>query len=345
MKSNTFLALLPIAACLWSALPASAQKATQEVSMKIDVVAWGETITGLTIKSNKAGTPVTALAFRYSKPVTYSGPNILEISQTPEGAALPGAPAAAHGTAPRTAAPHATAPTTDAATATPTATPPADPPTDAAPADAPADATPADAAAQIPAALLARRKDNPNLVALALLPPDSKHVTVLLAPAAAGTFLAYVLDDDPSKLPFGRMRIHNLSPHFIAMRCNNATVSKLHTKDTVVVAPKNREVIYELAYQKDGEWVEQENNLATVKDDEQVQLVVLQSNATFFASTDGSRAGFLQTVVLRRNKNDLGVLTELDAATKAAIVARNLAEEEAAERKANHKPAAPKKPQ
>jgi len=305
MKYNIQLALLPIVACLSSALPASAQKATQQVSMKIDVVSWGETIPGLTLKSNKAGTPVTALAFRYSKPVTYAGPNILEISQKPEGAPQPGAPIAA-----------------------PTAVPAA----------APADA------ASVLAAILTRRKDNPNLVALAPLPIDSKHVTVLLAPGAAGTFMAYVLDDDPSKLPFGRLRIHNLSPIFIAMRCNNATVSKLHTKDAVVVAPKNREVIYELAYEKDGEWVEQENNLATVKDDEQVQLVVLQSDATFFASTDGSRSGFLQTVILRRSKDDLGALADLDAATKAAIVARNLAQEEAAEHKGHSKPAASKKP-
>ena len=320
MKSNIPPALLSALACLWSTLPASAQKSSQEVSMKIDVVSWGETIPGLTIKSNKAGTPVSALAFRYSKPVNYSGPNILEISQTSQGAALPGTPATAPKATPKPA-------TADA--------PPA------APADANA---PADAASQIPAAILARRKDNPNLVALALLPADSKHITVLLAPAAAGTFLAYVLDDDPSKLPFGRLRIHNLSPHFIAMRCNNSTVSKLHTKDAVVVAPKNREVIYELAYEKDGEWVEQENNLATVRDDEQVQLVVLQSEATFFASADGSHSGFLQTVTLRRSKRDLGVLAELDTAAKAEIVARHLAEEEAAERKAHSKPTTPKKP-
>ncbi|MEI6654476.1 MAG: hypothetical protein WCP45_06885 [Verrucomicrobiota bacterium] len=310
MRSNIQLTLLPALACLWCAVPAAAQKATMQVSMKIDVVAWGETIPGLTLKPGKNGEPVTALAFRYSKPVSYAGSNILEISQNPGST---------------TAAPP------------PTPSPAAAPPVD--PAAAPA----VDTAAQLAAALAAKRKDNPNLVALAILPGDSKHVTVLLAPAAGGTFTAHVIDDDPSKLPMGRLRIHNLSPHYIAMRCNNAAVSKLRPKEAIMVEPKNQEVIYELAYQKDGEWVDQENNIATVRDDEQAQLIVLQSDATFFTSTDGSRGGFLQTVVLRRSKHDFGPLAELDPAAKSAIVARNLAQEQAAERKANKKPA-PKKP-
>ena len=93
MRSNIHSTLLPALACLCFASPAFAQKATQQVAMKIDVVSWGETIPGLSIKSGKAGVPVTALAFRYSKPVTYVGPNILEISRN--SATAPAAPAAA----------------------------------------------------------------------------------------------------------------------------------------------------------------------------------------------------------------------------------------------------------
>ncbi len=331
MRSNIHSTLLPALACLCFASPAFAQKATQQVAMKIDVVSWGETIPGLSIKSGKAGVPVTALAFRYSKPVTYVGPNILEISRN--SATAPAAPAAAA----TPAAPEAPADPEDPATPPPPATP-------AAPAAAPNPAATADSAALLNAAIPAKRKDNPNLVALALLPSDSSHVTVLLAPAASGTYLAYVIDDDPSKLPFGRMRIHNLSPHYIAMRCNGSVLSKLHTKEAVVVEPKNHEVIYEMAYQKDGEWVEQENNIATVRADEQAQLIVLQSDATFFASNDGSHSGFLQTVILRRSKKDFGTLAEMDSAAKSAIVARNQAQEDAMERKMHKKPAAPKSP-
>jgi len=286
MKSNSILAILSMAACLGGPVSTAAPTADQ-VALKIDLVAWGESIPNLTLKAGRNNDPVTALAFRYSKPIAYTGPRVLEISQ-------------ASGT-PQQAA--------------------------------------ADATAQIPPELVARREDNPNLVALAMLPTDSKHVTVLLAPAAGGTFLAYVLDDDPTKLPLGRMRIHNLSPLPIALRCNNSSTSKLQPKQAAVVEPTNQEVIYELAYQKDDAWVEQENNIATVKEDEQVQLVVLKSDATFFTSNDGSRSGYLQTVILRRSKNDVGVLAELDAATKSTIVARNLAQEAEAEKNARKKPA------
>ena len=287
MKSNLFLLVVPIVVGLCPATAAAAPSTADQVSMKIDLVAWGESIPGLSLKAGRGGEPVTALAFRYSKPLAYTGPCVLEISQV-------------SGTAPQAAA---------------------------------------DATAQIPAELLARRKDNPNLVALAHLPGGSKHVTVLLAPAVGGTFLAHVLDDDPTKLPFGRLRIHNLSPDFIALRCNNTTTSKLKPKEAVVVEPKNQEVIYELAYQKEGEWVEQENNLASVKEDEQVQLVVLKSEASFFTSNDGSRSGYLQTVILRRSKTNVGVLAELDTATKTTIEARGKAQEEEAERNARRKPA------
>ena len=58
--------------------------AESKVSLKIDLVSWGEDIPGLTIKKEE----VSALAFRYSKTIRYSGSQVLEISQTP-GAKLP----------------------------------------------------------------------------------------------------------------------------------------------------------------------------------------------------------------------------------------------------------------
>jgi hypothetical protein len=287
MKSSLFLAAVSIAATLAAGSTARAQSDTG-VSMKIDLVAWGESIDGLTLKSAKGKDPVTALAFRYSKPVSYSGPAVLEIYKGTGAAAGP----AAEGTP--------------------------------APAAAPSPAAIKDIAAE----LAARRKKEPNLVSLAVLPPASKHVTVLLAPAAAGTYQAYVIDDDPSKLPYGRMRIHNLSPLPIAMRCNNKAANILKTKGSVVVSPANKEVIYELAYQKDGEWVTQENNIASVGESEQAQLVVLKSDADFFTSQDGSRSGFLQTVILRRDRSDAAALPEMTASEKAALLERLKREEE-----------------
>jgi hypothetical protein len=301
MKSRFSPAIALAAAALWFTASTNAQSDAQ-VSMKVDLVAWGETIDGLTLKSAKGKDPVTALAFTYSKPVSYSGPAILEIFKGSVGNAAP-------------------APEGEAA---------------------PAAASPA-AIKDIAAELALRRKKEPNLVSLAILPPASKHVTVLLAPAAGGTFQAYVIDDDPSKLPYGQMRIHNLSPLPVAMRCNNKAANILKTKGSVVIKPENKEVIYELAYQKDGEWVTQENNIASVRENEQAQLVVLKSDADFFTSQDGSRGGYLQTVVLRRSTADVAALPELTAAEKSALLERLKREEEEMAKKAIPENKSPKK--
>lgn len=301
MKSRFSSCAFAVVISLWSGLTASAQSDAQ-VSMKVDLVAWGESIEGLTLKSAKGKDTITALAFTYSKPVSYSGPAVLEIFKGGGGNAVP-------------------APEGEAA---------------------PAAASPS-AIKDIATELALRRKKEPTLVSLAILPPASKHVTVLLAPAAAGTYQAYVIDDDPSKLPYGRMRIHNLSPLPVAMRCNNKAASVLKTKASVVVSPENKEVIYELAYQKDGEWVNQENNIASVRENEQAQLIVLKSDADFFTSQDGSRAGYLQTVILRRSTADVAALPELTASEKSALLERLKREEEEMAKKAVPEKKSPKK--
>ena len=230
---------------------AIASAASAQVSVKADLVAWGEDIPGLTLKSASKGDPVTALAFRYSKPVQYSGPEVMEIHQDTASAAK--ATEGSQNTAP------------------------------------------------IPPELLERRKKEPTLVALAKIPAGSRRVTVLIAPASAGTYQTYVIDDDPTKLPAGKLRILNYSPVKIAMRCNGKEQKEMATKDAFVVDPQpDGQVVYELAYDNKGKWKMQENNLLAVNPKEQVQLIVLKSDADFFTNSDGGRSGFLQKVVLRR---------------------------------------------
>jgi hypothetical protein len=246
MKSKILSLLLGLAGLT---LPAAAQ-----VSLKVDLVAWGEDIAGLTLKSAGKGQPVTALAFRYSKPITYSGPEVLEIHQDP-------ATAAKAAGDPKNAAP-------------------------------------------VPAELAARRAKEPTLVALAKLPAGSRRVTILIAPASAGTYQTQVIDDDPTKLPPGRLRILNYSPVKIAVRCNGKGAKEMKTRDEFLVSPQDGQVIYELAYDDAGSWTIQENNLLAISPTEQVQFIVLKSDADFFASSDGSRSGFLQSVVLRRDAKE-----------------------------------------
>ena len=262
MKSNTLSAWLLLVTWLAHGPLAHAQPpapAPVQVAMKIDLVAWGDTIDGLRIHADGTDRNVTALAFEYSKAVAYAGSNILEISRDASAAANPVAP------------PPAAKPAAQAGAAKPPLS-----------------------------ELDQRRLKNPDLVALAWLPAGSTRVTVLIAPGANGTYQTQVIDDDPGKLPAGRLRIHNYSPIPIAIRCNRKDTVELKPHQSTVVAPLDQGVIYELAYLKDRKWEMQENNRIRVAAAEQVQLVILRSDAGYFASSDGSCGGFLQTVVLRR---------------------------------------------
>jgi len=272
MKFNLFSTALLILALV---LPASAQEEGENVSLRIDFVSWGDDIQGLKLGR---GEEFTALAFRYSEPVNYSGSRILEISQTTSIERDAELERMREERRKR-----------DADVGLPT------------PPQAPA-TTAADAAQKVPPAIEAGRKKNPELVALVNLPANSRRVTVLLAPGPSGTFLTQVIDDDPSRLPAGRVRIHNFSPHLIALRSPAQQPKQLKNRESYVAVPQDGTLIYELAYQLDGEWEIQENNLVTVPPTDQVQMVILQSDADFFTSTSGSRGGFLQTVILRRTE-------------------------------------------
>ncbi len=244
-----------LAAAALVSLFSSAARAQDTVSLKLDVVAWGNDITGLSLGSGGgANKQITALAFRYSKPVSYSGAQVMEIHQA--GGTAANAAEGAQNNAPMS-----------------------------------------------PELKAARDKD-PTVVAIAKLPGNSRRATVLIAPAQGGTYQTFVIDDDPSKLPLGKLRVHNYSPFTIAVRCNGKEGMQMKLKDSFLAEPKDGQIVYELMYQKDGKWKNQENNLISVGKDEQVQFIVLQSDSDFFTSSDGSKSGFLQCVTLRRNAKE-----------------------------------------
>ena len=245
--------------------------------MKIDVVAWGDDIHGLTFKKGDSNGEITALGFRYSEPVAYSGPLVMEIYQTGSGPAKPAVVLTQE-----------------------------DKDHELMPLIVEEEKPAAGEEARTPLAveLEKRRKENPSLVALAQLPGAScNRATILLAPASNGTFIAYVIDDEPSKLPPGKLRVHNLSPNEITLRCNGRENKEFKTRDAHVFNPANDSIIYELAYKQRGEWIVQGNNILSIKPTDQVQMIILRSRNQFFLSSDGSSGGFLQIVTLRRNSN------------------------------------------
>ena len=269
MKSNFYgLALLALLV-----MPMRAEQGAT-VSMKIDVVAWGNEIRGLSFKSGAKGN-INALPFRDSTPVAYSGSVIMEIYQTETPTVAPGPKPTADDLA------HELHPLIVEEKTDPN--------------------NKSEAKQGLALELEKRRQKEPTLVALAALPGGAcRRATVLLAPADSGTYLAYVIDDDPSKLPVGQVRIHNLCPFPVAMRCNGTPSKELKTRDAIIVPPKNDHLIYELAYKLGDEWTVQENNVIPIRSKDQTQMIVLKSKNSYFLSSDGSSGGFLQIITLRR---------------------------------------------
>lgn len=65
-------------------------------------------------------------------------------------------------------------------------------------------------------------------------------VMVLLAPSEQETYRAYLINGDPTKLPFGKVRIHNYCKHPIAMRFSNSQPDIIRPFKTRKVTPRNK---------------------------------------------------------------------------------------------------------
>jgi hypothetical protein len=269
MKSSLLFAALAITFTTFS-LPAQ-DKA--KVSIKIDMVAWGEDIGGLSFGPKKKKKPITARAFKYSDPVNYRGPRILELHKSGNGGMKKNHIPMTEKDKEHESIPLRIEKTTEDAK---------------------------NQQAPIPKELARRREDEPTLVALIRLPANARRVTILLAPAAHGTYTGYVINDDPRKLPPGKLRVHNLSRHRIAMKFNGGQQKEMDTRDSLIIDAPQGHAIYQLAYLIDDKWKTQENNIIPVLPNEQTQLIVLKSRNRFFLSSDGATGGFLQMVKLRR---------------------------------------------
>lgn len=270
-----FFALSPCIALALGSLAHGQGEAA--VAAKIHFVAWGDAITGLSLKSEGAGTTFRAESFSYSDSVPYRGPAILEIFQS-----------AAQG---NDAEPKPQA----GAVGTPDAKTPAE---KSAPSQTEEDAKPKSALAQ---ELEKRREKDPSLVALARIPAGCTRATILLQSLGNGTYQAYVINDDPAQLPPGKLRIQNLSPYPISIKV--ATAEKpiqIAPNQQFTIPAEDGNLIYELSYFHEKEWKYQENNIVRVSPQEQTQMLVLRSQNDFFVSSGGSVGGFLQNVVLRR---------------------------------------------
>lgn len=239
----------------------------EEVTMLIDVVAWGDNITGLHLgdPDSEEGA-VHALSFRYGRePVRYSGPPWLAIyrprgDEQDQEAARPPQVEDVSGKSRH----------------------------------------------PVPQTLAERRVMEPSLVALVKLPMDARRATVLLSPAGDGTYRGYVINDDPSRLPPGKLLVHNLSPHTIALQFGSNKPAIIEPRGEYLFEDSQKYLPYRLAYQikyqpeEANHWEIQGSNIMKLSADEQTQMLILRSDNQHFLSSSGARSGYLQKVILRR---------------------------------------------
>lgn len=267
MKSNTLISSI---ALIFLSLPATAQDQAKEVNMMIDVVAWGQDIQGLSLgKPSTEDGVIHAHSFCYGKPVKYQGSRLLAIYQSEVAKEQAGdISEEEEKTLARPLIPIETK------------------------------ANPIEGG--IPKLLAERRKLEPNLVALVELPADSRQITLLLAPGAKGTFFGHVMDDDPTRFPAGRLRVHNLSSYELSLQIGEDENKNLKPQEVFAVETNGKFVTYRLAYFFEDKWKMQASNVLPLHPNEQCQMVILRSNNEVFLSSDGSRSGFMQMVILRR---------------------------------------------
>ncbi len=251
-----------------------------KVNMQIDFVSWGEDISGLEIRDGEIVIPVKALAFRYSESLEYSGSQILALGFGHK-----------DGTAKKE---NMEAPDRWRGASKESET-------------VVSEATSGSKkdhqvlSSEIPSHLAKARETDPSLAALIMLPTNSRRVTILLAPGPDRTLVPHVLDDDPSRQPLGMVRVHNFSPHPISLNTSDGKSKGLDPGKNFISPAPGSTFAYELAYQINGVSKIQENNLVSVSSDELIHMVVLRNNSSFFSSSDGSRGGFMQVALLRRN--------------------------------------------
>jgi len=283
MKYKTRLFTFLLLAILGLSIPpilAQGNADAANVTMHIDFISWGEDIPGLEVRHGNRSIPAQALAFRYSEPIEYSGPRILALAlgQGDDKAAKEKSEAFEAWRLSQ----------------------------EAEGIDMPeAQLAPKEVlkvvAGEIPKALEEARKKDPSLAALVKLPNNSRRVTILLAPGPNRSLMPHVFDDDPARQPAGMVRVHNFSSYPILLTTSDGKTRGLKPgRNFLASAPKGT-FAYELAYEINGVVKIQENNLVNVRPVELMHMVVLRSGSSFFSSSDGSRGGFMQTALLRRN--------------------------------------------
>ncbi|MFT6794634.1 MAG: hypothetical protein ACJAR1_002645 [Rubritalea sp.] len=275
MKSNHFFtSIFAMLFLLQPSLYAQSQDQKNKVKVRVDIISMSENIPGLYLGKKKNKT-VNALAFRYHETLKYNGNRVIQISQGST----------------KDTEPQFEVSKEDEKDALKPLTAKELPKIEA------------DKESELLKTITKLREKNPDLVALATVPPGSRQITILLIPAGDNIYSTLVFDDDPSKMPYSKMKIHNFCKHRISMKFSNAKPAIIKPGKMYMVDPKGKQTVsYLLSYPKKKKWKPQESNIIRVTKNQQVRMIILSSKSSFFKSSSGARGGHLQVAVLRRDR-------------------------------------------
>ncbi|MBW8782501.1 MAG: hypothetical protein JF599_11520 [Verrucomicrobia bacterium] len=132
------------------------------------------------------------------------------------------------------------------------------------------------------------KKEKVN-IAEVTFPEKTSRVLLVFSPQADGTAKVQALDDTPETMPRGSTRLYNATAMAVAIRCNEDT-SVLPPNQQKIMPLAPPQVVVQMAYQKQGQWVRGGGNVfATDSNIRQTIFVVTSDSEVFKVQTPAGR--------------------------------------------------------
>jgi hypothetical protein len=118
-------------------------------------------------------------------------------------------------------------------------------------------------------------------IAEVTLPEKTSQVLFVFSPQADGTATVQALDDTQETMPRGSARLYNATSIPVAIRCNQDT-SVLSPNQQKIVALAPPQVVVQMAYQKQGQWVRGGGNVFPTDNDLRQTIFIVTSDSDVF---------------------------------------------------------------
>lgn len=118
-------------------------------------------------------------------------------------------------------------------------------------------------------------------IAEVALPEKTSRLLFVFSPQADGTAKVQALDDTSETMPRGSARLYNAAPMPVAIRYNQET-SVLSPNQQKIVALAPPQVVVQMAYQKQGQWVRGGGNVFPTDNDIRQTIFIIISDSDVF---------------------------------------------------------------